>query len=107
MSVTIEISDDTAQHLESLRLGNANNLDEKLVRLLEAEYRRQLARYSLTNRQLQQKYNMDFEEFEQSDMIQQQAYSWEVESDAIVWETAIDGIQTMQRRLHELLNDLN
>jgi hypothetical protein len=107
MSVTIAISEDIAQHLETLRLGDADDIDEKLIRLLEAEYRRQLARYNLTNRQLEQKYNMSFEEFEQRDIIQQQAYSWTVESDAIVWETAVDGIQTMERKLHELLNDLD
>ncbi|MCI0711129.1 MAG: hypothetical protein L0154_13310 [Chloroflexi bacterium] len=107
MSVTIAVSDDVAQHLETLRLGDADDVDKKLVRLLEAEYRRQLARYNLTNRQFQQKYNMSFDEFEQHKVTRPRAYSWEVESDAIVWETAMDGIQTMQRKLNELLNELN
>jgi hypothetical protein len=45
---------------------------------------------------------MSFEEFEHHQLTQQQGYSWEVESDAIAWETAIDGSRTLQRQLAEL-----
>jgi len=51
---------------------------------------------------------MTFEEFERRQVTRQQEYSWNVESDAIAWETAIDGIQTMQQQLtgiHELKNE--
>ncbi|MFQ5632828.1 MAG: hypothetical protein ACE5I1_29005 [bacterium] len=103
MSVTtINISKETAQHLASLSMSEARDADEKLRTLLEAEYRRRIARYSLTDRQLSQKYNMDFATFEKQQMTKKKGYSWEVESDAIAWERAVDGIATMQKQLQEL-----
>jgi hypothetical protein len=39
---------------------------------------------------------MNFEAFERQQVTKQQGYTWEVESDAMAWETAIDGIRTMQ-----------
>ena len=54
------------------------------------------------DRQLSQKYGMDLEAFERQDATKGRDYSWEVESDAIAWETAVDGIRTMERQLNEL-----
>ena len=102
LDTTIVVSKETAQHLESLPLGLAD-LDGKLRALLEAEYRRRLSRYSLTDRVLRQKYGMTYEEFEAHNLVKQRGYSWEVESDAIAWETAVDGVKTMQHRLDQLL----
>jgi len=107
MSTTIVVSDEIARHLNSLSLGTASDIGEKLRALLEAEYRRRLTRYSLTDRQLRQKYGMSFEEFERQQITKQQGYTWDVESDAIAWETAIDGIRTTQRQLRELLKYKN
>ena len=106
MSVAIAISEGVAQHLSTLVLGDTDNIDQKLVLLLEAEYRRRLARYSLIDRQMSQKYAMSFEAFEQQRVTEQQNYSWDVESDAMAWETALDGIQTIQRKLVEIENIL-
>ncbi|MFZ4657515.1 MAG: hypothetical protein ACOYNY_10915 [Caldilineaceae bacterium] len=103
MSVTIQISDNLAQHLKQLMIGQAIEIDQKLSSLLQSEYRRRLARYGVTDRQLQQKYGMTFAEFEQQHMVEQKNYAWEVESDAIAWETAVDGIETTQRQLTDLL----
>jgi hypothetical protein len=69
-------------------------------------YGRRLARYNLTDRQLRQKYQMSFEEFERQKVMEQRGYTWEVESDAIAWETAMDGIRTVQRQLSDLLHTL-
>jgi len=104
MNTTIMVSDEVARHLDNLSLGRANNTTEKLRALLEAEYRRQLTRYSLTDRQLRQKYGMSFEEFERQQLTKLYGYTWDVESDAMAWETAVDGICTIQRQLHELLD---
>jgi hypothetical protein len=100
MSVTLTVSEEIARHLNQLLLGE--NLNDHLRRLLVAEYRRKLTRYNLTNRQLSQKYQMSFDEFEHHQVTQQHNYSWEVESDAMAWETAIDGSRTLQRQLAEL-----
>ena len=99
MSVTITVSSEIAQHLNGLSFGESTDVDQKLHNLLKAEYQRRLARYRLTDRQLTSKYNMDFASFEDRQMTKQLGYSWEVESDAMAWETAVDGVQTMQEQL--------
>ncbi len=55
---------------------------------------RRLARYRLTDRRLSQKYGITFDEFERQQMTKRQGYTWEVESDAMAWEMAIDGIRS-------------
>ncbi len=99
MSTTITLSEDVADHLSNLTVGQTENVDEKLRLLLIAEYRRRLTRYRLTDQQMSQKYNMSFAAFEEQQMTKQHNYSWDVESDAIVWETAVDGIRTMKKQL--------
>ena len=54
MSVTTILSDNVVQHLNGLSFGKVSNINDKLALLLEAEYRRRLARYSLTDQQLGQ-----------------------------------------------------
>jgi hypothetical protein len=101
-TVTLCVSEQVAQHLESLST-IGDGLDAKLSALLEAEYGRRLSRYSLTDRLMAQKYGMAFTEFERQKTTESQGYSWDVESDAIEWDMAISGIRTMQRKLSELL----
>ena len=102
MSVTLTVSNEIAQHLNDLSFGKTEDVNEKLRDLLISEYRRRLSRYGLTDRQLTRKYNMNFETFEKQQMTKQLGYTWEVESDAIAWETAVDGIRTMKQRLANL-----
>ncbi len=102
MSVHITVSDKIADHLRTLSFPDEMDMDHKLLSLLDTEYRRRLARYHLTDRQLSQKYGIDFGTFEAEKVTEQKGYTWEVESDAIAWETAIDGIRTVERRLREL-----
>ncbi len=102
MNTTITISSEIATHLNTLPFGSTHSFNEKLRKLLEGEYRRRLTHFSLTDRQFRQKYEMDFEAFEKNQITKVRGYHWEVESDAIAWETAVDGIQTMRRMLAEL-----
>lgn len=102
MSVTISISEEVARRLRALSFEQADDLEQKVQSLLMAEYHRRLARYQLTNQRLSQKYGMAFEEFERQQVTRQREYVWEVESDAIAWETAVDGIQTMQEQMASL-----
>lgn len=104
MTVTLVISNEIAQQLAGLHWAESEQVEEKLTKLLEAEFRRRLARYAITDRQLRQKYGMSFEEFEQKEMTRQKDYVWDVESDAIAWETAVDGMSTVQRQLRELMH---
>ena len=81
------------------------DIDGKLQKLLEAEYRRRLVQYNLTDRLLYNKYKMTFEEFEQVQMVKKLNYSWDVESDAMEWDLATNGISSMKRLLAELVRD--
>lgn len=45
---------------------------------------------------------MNFEKFVDCRVVKKEGYTWDVEKDAMDWETAIDGISTMKRKLREL-----
>lgn len=105
MSINIAISENIADHLSHLEVAKANDPDEKVKFLLIGEYQRRLARYRLTDRKLRKKYQMDFMTFEQQQMTRQQNYSWDVESDAMAWETAIDGIATLEKKIESLRDE--
>ncbi len=47
---------------------------------------------------------MRFDEFEEQRVTEREGFSWEVEQDAIAWDTAVDGIATMERQRNELNN---
>ncbi len=89
------------QLLEEPLLGEPD-VDARLRLLLEGEYMRRLRHYRRVDRLLSQKYGMSFEEFTARQVARKEGYSWEVEQDAMEWETAISGMQTMERRLREL-----
>ena len=36
------------------------------------------------------------------EIVKKKEYNWEVEKDAMDWETAISGIQTIEQKLNEL-----
>jgi len=99
MTVALMVSDRIAQQLDNVTRAQNEDVETKLSRLLEAEYSRRLARYRLTDRRLVDKYGMDFAEFERQEVTSTKGYTWEVESDAIAWETAVDGIDTMEHQL--------
>jgi len=91
----------TRQFLEDPLLGE-QDVDAKVCSLLEAEYLRRLRLYRRQDRLLVQKYGMTFEEFVEHRVVQQEGYTWDVEQDAMDWETAVGGMATMKRRLQEL-----
>jgi len=95
------LMESTLQFLEEPLLGE-QDLDTKVRLLLEAEYLRRLGRYRRLDRTLAQKYGMTFEEFIELRIVQQKGYTWDVETDAMNWETAVDGMRTMERKLQEL-----
>lgn len=96
-----KLQERTLQLLEEPLLGE-QDLDTKVRFLLEAEYLRRLRQYRRVDQILSRKYQMTFEEFIAHRMVQQKGYTWEVEKDAMDWETAVGGIKTMERKLREL-----
>ena len=91
----------TRRFLEEPLLGE-QDLDTKVRLLLEAEYLRRLRQYRRVDQLLTQKYGKTFKEFVDQRLVQQAGYTWEVEKDAMDWETSADGMETMKRKLHEL-----
>jgi len=91
----------TRRFLEDPLLGE-QDIDTKVCALLEAEYLRRLKRYRRQDRILAQKYGMTFEEFVERRVVKQKGYTWDVEQDAMDWETAIGGMETIKRRLEQL-----
>ena len=76
--------------------------DEKIRLLLKSEYRRRMARYRHIDHLMESKYGVSFDEFVARRMVREKGFSWDVESDAMNWETAISGMKTMERKLREL-----
>ena len=86
----------------SLKKQMAEMTEDELKYLLKRDYLRRLTRYRMTDDFYQKKYNLDFESFQQANIVDRQNYTFEVESDAQEWELAIDGIKTIQKKLKEL-----
>ncbi|MBM4461115.1 MAG: hypothetical protein FJ011_25725 [Chloroflexi bacterium] len=98
---SIGLMEQTQQFLNLTVPGN-QDLDAKVRQLIEAEHLRKLAQYRRTDLALARKYGMNFEEFLGRRIPRQENYSWEVEQDAMAWESAIGGIVTLERQLREL-----
>ena len=63
---------------------------------------RQLARYRRVEMDLRRKYGLTFDEFLNQRIARKMDYTWEVEQDAMDWETAVAGMETIERKLKEL-----
>lgn len=98
---TASILDRTKKLLNEAPL-TGNNLDTKVLNLLRQEYLRHLGQYRRLDLLMQQKYGISFDEFVSRRVVRENEYSWNVESDAMEWETAISGIKTMERKLEAL-----
>lgn len=72
-----------------------------LLLLVEHELRRRLAEYQMMDHHFRVKYRMEFTSFQEK-MIKEPDYSFEGESDFCDWEMAIDGIISMQKKIHIL-----
>ncbi len=99
--MSVDLQEQTRKLLEEPLLGE-QDLDAKIRRLLEAEYMRRLVQYRRGDRFLRQKYGTTFEDFIADRVVRQEGCTWEAESDAMDWETAVDGIDTISRKLQEL-----
>ena len=92
------------KYKEHIRFLNPQEKDpgKTLYILLVNEYRRRIVHYQNTDRILRKKYKMNYDEFVQKNIVSKENFSWNVESDAMDWEQAMDGIETMKQKLQEL-----
>lgn len=91
----IALLDQTVQWLEEAPI-NGQTLDDKVRQLLQAEYLRKLGQFHRADMVLSCKYGMDFRQFMGQRVVEKKEYCWEVKTDAMDWETAISGIQTIE-----------
>ena len=96
----ISLSDRVLKLISELQI--EGDISRKLEHLIERELIRRLTRYQLTNRLLKEKYGMNFDEFKKNRIVKKKNYSFEVESDFWNWEMALDGIETINRKLKVL-----
>ena len=97
-----ELQESTRQLLEEGPLLEGLDLDAKVRVLLRSEYVRRLGRYHHVDHLLARKYGMEFEDFIARRLVKERDFSWDVESDAMNWESAVSGIRTILRKLEEL-----
>jgi len=76
--------------------------EDEIANALANDYRRKLIAYRLVDEKFRKKYGMDFSDFEKRNIVKERKFSWEIESDAMEWEHAIEGIKTYERKLKEL-----
>jgi hypothetical protein len=96
-----QLQESTRHHLEE-PLIEGQDVDTKVRLLLKSEYMRRMARYRHLDRLMAGKYGVQFDEFVARNLTKEKGFSWDVESDAMNWETAVSGIRTMERKLNEL-----
>lgn len=76
--------------------------EDDLKDAILSEYKRKLTLYKMTDEKFRKKYGMSFEEFDKKNIVKEKEFSWEVESDAIEWEHAIEGIRYISSKLKEI-----
>jgi hypothetical protein len=99
--VIAELMEQTEEFLRATVPGD-QSLDAKVRQLIEFEHLRRLAQHRRADLALARKYGMTFDEFLARRIPRQQEYSWEVEQDAMTWESAIGGMMTVERQLQAL-----
>jgi hypothetical protein len=79
--------------------------DVPVAELKEAlinEYRRRIIRYKLLDESMKKKYGMTFEDFESRNVVKERGFSWQVESDSMEWEHAVEGMRYAEEKLKDL-----
>ncbi|NQT55364.1 MAG: hypothetical protein HQ551_03975 [Desulfobacteraceae bacterium] len=66
------------------------------------EYRRRLIRYKMIDEAMRKKYGMSFSDFESANMVRERKFSWDVESDSMEWEHALEGVRYVEEKLKDL-----
>ena len=76
--------------------------EKELKEAVLSEYERRLVLYRLTDERFKKKYKMNFTEFEKKNLVKEKGFSWEVEKDAMEWEHAVEGIESLQEKINKI-----
>jgi len=47
---------------------------------------------------MRKKYGMSFNDFESANMVRERKFSWDVESDSMEWEHALEGVRYVEQK---------
>jgi len=72
---------------------------DEIEEALLNEYRRRIIRCKMVDETMKKKYGMTFQEFESKNVVKEQGFSWQVESDAMEWEHAVEGNRYAEQKL--------
>lgn len=76
--------------------------EKELKEVVLSEYERRLVLHKLIDERFKKKYGINYAEFERKNVVKEKGFSWEVESDAMEWEHAIESIQSLKERIHKI-----
>ncbi len=76
-------------------------IDEIKEALLN-EYRRRIILSKMVDEAMKKKYGMTFQEFDSKNIVKRQDFSWQVESDAMEWEHAVEGNRYAEQKLKSI-----
>jgi len=66
------------------------------------EYKRRRIRYKMMDEAMKKKYGMQYGDFESTNMVKEKKFAWDVESDSMEWEHAIEGFRYVEQKLKDL-----
>jgi hypothetical protein len=66
------------------------------------EYRRRRIRYKMVDEAMKKKYGMEFGDFEARNIVKEKGFAWDVESDSMEWEHAIEGFRYVEQKLEQM-----
>jgi len=66
------------------------------------EYRRRRIRYKMVDEAMKKKYGMGYGDFDSTNMVRDRKFAWDVESDSMEWEHAIEGFRYVEQKLRDL-----
>ncbi len=64
----------------------ANVPIEEIKEALVNDFRRRIIRYRMVDEAMKKKYGATFQEFDLKNVVKEEKFSWQVESDAMEWE---------------------
>lgn len=102
----VKLNQKTAALLADPLLGDGD-ADSKILHLLAGEYQRRLAAAQAIDQRLAQKYQTTFTDFWDRRTTVQHESSWEVEKDALDWESAVASIPALQAKLQAIAEATN
>ncbi|MFZ4441733.1 MAG: hypothetical protein ACOYOS_25280 [Syntrophales bacterium] len=75
---------------------------EEIKEALFNEYRRRVIICKMVDETMKKKYGMTFQEFESQNVVKGHDFSWQVESDAMEWEHAVEGNRYAEQKLKSI-----